>query len=374
MFDQYSDHFLSVPEGADQLSESNDSGEVVSSCRIGDGTLSVSAPHASRTTGATVSAAGATPSGDGTLYVQDEDDETVFHVSRRCEILEVYKHERFGEASLENDQLASDTVTFGEPAIWIHDSQVGMVAYSVPGGYCPIPSTLRVVPETTHSRRGVPTPLCAVLTRRTSDQPIPGAVVRFFVDDAQVGTGVTDLAGKACATYIPNEKPKSLHDVDALFLGNISFLPSRAEGMLSLAPISPPNPEGPIARLRDIPRASGFLLPPGPPPPPDPLPDPAQAPAPNPQTMPDAVPANAQASQTQPMVVTQRQEQPQMALVHSGHQFGEQQAQQFAMNSLKPGRDPLAMTKFLLGLSALSLVMFYGYAHACAREYQKRRA
>src|SRR5207248_3160999 len=92
-------------------------------------------------------AAASVPAGDGSVYAQSEDDKTIYHFGRNCELLGVYSHAMFNESSKENDEIACDTVTFGRPAIWLQDARVGLVAYEVPGGYCPVPSDLRVVPD-----------------------------------------------------------------------------------------------------------------------------------------------------------------------------------------------------------------------------------
>ena len=87
------------------------------------------------------SVAGLVATGDGQVYVEAEDDQTVLRMDRSCHVVALFAHPYFSEAGNENDSVACDTVTFDTPAVWLRDAQAGaLVAYEVPGGYCALPS------------------------------------------------------------------------------------------------------------------------------------------------------------------------------------------------------------------------------------------
>lgn len=375
-FDPSLGSFVSFEEGGQALYEKEQngwqSGPFATRCEIATEAHASASPY----TALTSQIAGGIPAGDGTFYLQMEDDTTVMHVSRDCETLGVYQHLLFAESNLENDQLACDSVTFaeeGEQAIWIHDANFGMIAYSAPGAYCPVPSRLAVVPERVRSAAHVPTPLCADLSRAFDGAPISGASVRIFVEDHFAGAGLTDAMGKACVTYTPTERPGSRLDVHASFLGNVSYKPSQADGLLSLAPVSP-SPT--VSRLSPTGGVVALIAPPPPPPLPviDPAPAPGAAPVSAPAPAPAQAPAQAQASNPQAMAVTQRQEQPQIAFVHAASRLKEQASMQNAMSrTIQHRSDPLAAAKFALSMSALSVMLLYGFASATAHQVRTRR-
>lgn len=314
--------------------------------------------------------AGGIPAGDGTYYLQMEDDVTVLHISSNCETLAVYQHRLFVEAPNENDQIACDSVTFGEPAIWLHDADYGMVAYAAPGAYCPVPTELAIVPEKSVGSSGLSTTLCAVLTAKADGRALPAEPIRFYVGNRYIGQSVSDGGGRACIPYTPSQIPGSRLDVHGAFLGDPSYLPSQADGRLLLKPGRPvPREVTPLIGLGMLPPTPP-LLPPTVQPQPNPGPAPAAATAPAPAP----APAQAPAAQANAVAVAQRQEQPQMAFVYAAQQLKEQAGMQNAMLRVAQQRsDPLAATKFVLSMSALSMMLAFGLASATARHFAARR-
>lgn len=147
-----------------------------------------------------------------------------------------------------------------------------------------------------------------------------------------------------------------------------------------------PLPEGP---LPPVPLPTSFNLPPAvlapPPQPPAPPVVPAVGfvpqPIPNLGPVPVAEPAPAPApqmqsqgqAQAQGALVPQRQEQPQMALVHAAQRLKDQLAVEHAMVRARRTPDPLEMGKFGLGLAALSLIVAYGYVSLAAHRIRTVR-
>lgn len=339
-------HFM--PEMDNQLIEMDMTGTLVSSCSLSADSLVYGLPAAS------------TPAGDGSMYVQLEDDITVLHVGRDCEVLDIYSHRLFAESSLENDQIACDTVTFPQPAVWIRDAEYGMVAFAVPDGYCPVPTTLEVTPAVAHATSGFASSLCANLKMMGTGAPIPGQAVRLFVEQRFVGVGTTNVDGRACVQRTFDISHRKMLDVDAAFLGSVSYLPSEGIGKLILSLLPVPPTSTPRSPIDEIVRAAA--LPPvvfPPPPPPLSLP-PAVTHAPVPAAEPAPAPAQAPAGNAQPVAVAQRQAQPQMALVHAAK--GQLQ-EQTAMVRTSSRADPLGGPKAALALGAISMILAWGYVN-----------
>jgi hypothetical protein len=121
-----------------------------------------------------------------------------------------------------------------------------------------------------------------------------------------------------------------------------------------VAPITPPTTI-----------AAPFVPPALPPPPPIPLSQ--GAPAPGSAPVAEAAPAQATAPMAQPAPAPQRQEQPQLALVHVAKQYREQVGMQNAMVRREGGRDPLATARFGLAVGALSMILAWGFATSVMR-------
>ncbi|HVF52629.1 MAG TPA: hypothetical protein VNC78_03375 [Actinomycetota bacterium] len=290
--------------------------------------------------------------GHGNMYLQLEDDRTMYYVDRNCHLLSVMEHRRFQESSGpggENDQLACDTVTFGRPAIWIREAgSQTMVAYAVPGGYCPLDSRLDMTPERVTGVVDRPSDICATLreggTEIASD-PIAQASITFFVGDDRIGSAITDRSGMACLDHSAR-RPGITEEVLAKFYGNVSYRPSDAEGLLDIAPL-PPEP------------------PPPPPPPPVPIiaapiivqaipQPPVQAPpeVPAPQAQPQA---QSQA-QAQAALAQQEQQQPQLAFVNASREFERQVETQYAMSAQREAaRADEGFKMFLLAAALMTV-------------------
>ena len=260
--------------------------------------------------------------GGGRMYLQLEDDRTIYHVSKDCELLAVFEHRRFAESfggGMENDQMACDTVTFGEPAIWIRDADRNdAIAYAVPDGYCPLDSKLTMTPPKVTAKAGGVARACALLLGDGPSKtvlPVGGAEITFFAGDVPVASGLTDGEGFACASFRAPGGPAQTLPLEAAFFGTISFRPSTAAGVLDTfapmtpkpkAPLPPPPPEEP--QIVVVPP----LLPPV-----LQVPAPSGPNAPNPQQQPQPQPQQQPQVQAQAGLARQQQQQTQLAFAFS---------------------------------------------------------
>jgi hypothetical protein len=319
--------FRAVFEGGGTLYEIDLHGKVVASCEIpaallyqrSDGGVPgfedgvVSGPSA------------VVASGDGGVYVQNEDDTTILRLDRSCQPLAVFSHRTFSEAPLENDQIACDTNTFDVPAIWIRDSEAkAAFAYEVPGGYCALATRLRVTtsPVVANVDRA---PVCAELRLAGKDLPVGGEPVSLYVGRHEVGTAKTGANGVACVQYHPADFPehvsppapkpgaqpidrRDLEGVVANYLGTIAYRPARGAGHAVVTTFVPPLPLRPLPHppvLAALPQGAIVAAPPPPLPvaPPQP-PPPASQPQPLAQGHPGAQPG----ALGQPGAAAERQE------------------------------------------------------------------
>ena len=263
--------------------------------------------------------------GGGKMYLQSEDDRTVFHVSQDCEILAVLEHRRFAESrggpsGLENDQMACDTVTFGQPAIWIRDAAPNTaVAYAVPNGYCPLATKMTLDPPELTAQPGEAVRACAVLLEDGPSgtfTPVGGAEVTFYSEDLPAGTGITDGTGRACTSLTAPTGGATDVPIEAAFFGTISHRPSSATGSLTttIMAVPPDRPPVPPVPAPPVPPQVVLLFPP-PPVPHVPL-GTSQAPSPQQQPQPQA--QQQPQAQAQAGFATQKQQQTQLAFA-----FGE---------------------------------------------------
>jgi hypothetical protein len=201
--------FRAVNELSTMLYEIDLGGEIAAQCDMPAALLylySGGAPGAGD--GAATGPAAVVASGDGGVYVQNEDDSTIVRYSRSCEPLAVFEHRVFSEASLENDQVACDTNTFDEPAVWIRDASAkAAYAFAVPGGYCALATKIRVTTSPTVANTGR-APVCAELRLAGKDLPIAGEEVALYAGRHEVGRATTGPDGVACATYHPADFPE----------------------------------------------------------------------------------------------------------------------------------------------------------------------
>ncbi|MGH2757031.1 MAG: WD40/YVTN/BNR-like repeat-containing protein [Actinomycetota bacterium] len=316
--------------------------------------------------------AAGTSAGNGMMYLQLEDDRSLYQVTRQCELVRVFEHRTFAESGGgpnggENDQLVCDTVTFGRPAIWIRDSGPRTItAYSVPDGYCPIDSEIELIPPEVTAQAGDTADLCATLyelSRWGRGDPIAGVELTFFADGVPVGTGVTGGGGHGCLAHTASYDPGRSVDIEAVFYGNVSYRGSRDRGILKVTALPPapppPQPPDPIV-IAPLPVPN---LPP-------PVEPPAQAPNPQHQPQPQQQPQ----AQAQAAMATQEQEQPQLAFVHAIHRVEERYAGSYAMSALRKPQEPFAghivmLAAFTLGASGLALA----HRVALARSRSSRR-
>jgi hypothetical protein len=198
--------------------------------------------------------------GDGGTYVELENDANLIHLDRGCHLLGAYAHAEFGEAANENENLACDTVTFfPTPAIWIRDTSGSgeMVAYGMPDGYCPAPTTLTVAAPAS-ALSGVRQPACVTMLMAGSKQPVRGQPVTLLLDARLARVGITDATGRVCAGLRP---AVGQHALRASFAGNRSFLPATATGAVLVVPVFAPRPPLLVA-VQPAP-APAFVAPPG---------------------------------------------------------------------------------------------------------------
>ena len=77
--------------------------------------------------------------------------------------------------------------------------------------------------------------LKATLTRKTDNAPLAGRTVRFQIDGADVGTGVTDGSGLATLSYpIPAAMSVGKHSITAFFDGEALYLSANATASLTV--------------------------------------------------------------------------------------------------------------------------------------------
>jgi hypothetical protein len=313
-FDATIGMFRAVTDGGGVVYEVNTAGEVEGQCTMPQVLVVRPAngapPDASQST---TGAAAVVSSGDGGVYVQMEDNATVVRFDRSCRPLAFFNHRDFSEAPMENDQIACDTNTFDQPAVWLRDAQLrAVVAYAVPGGYCALATTLRVTTSPTVANTES-APICAELRLAGKRTPIAGEAVTMYAGDHEVGTGRTDRTGVACATYHPSDFPEHVspappkageapidkrdrEQVVANYLGTIAYRPARALGHAVVTtfvePLSPPPGRHlPAVPPQTVPEAAVVAAPPPPLPvsPPQP-PPPASQPQPLAQGHPGAQP------------------------------------------------------------------------------------
>lgn len=316
------------------------------------------------------SGAGLAAAGDGTAYVELEDDLTVIRISRRCGVEAVFTHPAYAEVPAENDAITCDSNSFPDTsAMWLRDGDKRTVtAYAIPGGYCPLPTTMSVSAPVRLALLSQ-TQVCGRL-RLKWGPPVPNADVALFADSVPLGVGRTDATGRVCASYTPASQhrvggngagPKPLQ---AVFLGNRSYRPSTARGALTVlgAPVvAAPLPHGALAAPLD-------------PPPPAPH-MPVQQPAPHVQAAVRQAQSQAQAQaqgQAQPVtqanpnavVVMQHQEQPQLAIAWEGEP-GVETAEQWEMSALRRRSAPVA--PFALAACAVAMAAVCAYAVSMAK-------
>jgi hypothetical protein len=210
-------------------------------------------------------------SGDGGGYVQGESDQALMRVSGDCLITAVYSHRAFSESTDENDALACDTQTFfPQAAVWLRDSALGSVtAYGVPFGYCPMPSAMTMTspPELTEGETGE---VCGLLVNRTTGVPAAARAVTLRLDGTLVARAQTDVAGKACATYVARHVAIGTRHArfSMQFAGDAGLDPTSAAAPLLLTKRPPPPPPLPPPPPPPAPQVVPVVVIPVPHPPP----------------------------------------------------------------------------------------------------------
>jgi len=337
-------------------------GTLMSQCQWGTtGTNTVSVGGTTYQGGAAIAAAG-----DGTAYLELEDDSTVLRISRNCAIQAVFVHPRYSEVQAENDAVTCDTNSFEQSAIWIRDGDRKTVtAYEVPGAYCPLPTVISVTGPAKLNILGQA--LVCSRVRLPWGPPVVGVDVGLFADSIPLGVGRSDAKGQVCATYTPAVDHSPLggaaagrKPLQAVFLGTTAFRASKARGALTVLdnPVQPPpaQPRPGVVPVVEHPPAQ-----------------PINQPAPHVQAAMRQAQSQAQAqAQAQPVtqanpnaaMVAQQQEQPQLAYVAEQATEGEQATQWEMSARRRPERPPVAP----IGACAVAMAAAYAYAYNTARQ------
>jgi len=293
-YDSATDRLLFANDQSDSFYEYDRDGRERHACpSLGLPTLIT--VNGSNGTGNRASIAGLVATGDGLVYVEAEDDSTVVRIDRSCHVLAQFTHEFFTEATNENDALACDTTTFGEPAVWLRDAQaMRIVAFSVESGYCALPSAIAVSAPPAVATGGSGR-VCATLRSRAKGAPLPGQHVDLLVAGRGIGSPVTDRHGRACTDYVPTSQEAGTgtatstarQPVLAAFLGTPAYRPAsaRASLVVSRAVVVPAPPA-----VEAQPAAPPVLAAPPPPPPVQPPQPPPPAPQQQPVTQPQGHP------------------------------------------------------------------------------------
>ena len=295
----------------------------------------------------------------GRLYIQMEDDTTVVEVDdHTCATVQTYSHRSFGEPSGEDEQMACDSITFGQEAInaggspvttptsviWIRDAvkQV-VIAYAIPDSTCPYPTVTHFIGPV-RVARGEMANLCANLSRAGIPRPLGAEVLDFQVNGREVGEGYTNNAGEACVKTLVT-LAAGTYPVTASFAGTKEWYPSGDTGSLIVDDtlyVAVPPPPPPVLL---IPSAGLTPLLHHPAPLTAANPNAAANPAVQPQTQPQGQ-QQAQAN-LQPGASAQHEQQvqPQAAMAMIPEE--QQQGLSYAMSSLR-GDD---QTEAIVGLS-----------------------
>jgi len=299
--------------------------------------------------------------GPNLLFVQQNDNRTVLRVdSASCHVIDTFQHAATPESTQnEDDQMACDSLTFGEGAsgvpagtgtsvLWLRDVAGNKVrAFPVVSGFCPFPSQLSLDPVGT-IQAATPVTLCATLSRIMGDgtpAPIAATQVQMSFAGRPAGVATTDSAGRACLPVTAPSAGGTVR-VHASFAGNQQYMAADAD-QPAVVQAGPPPHKG----------QSGNGNPPGPPPPVVPG-HAAPVPAPPPLAVqaPVQVQAQTQAQpqpqwQSQPAAAAQRRTQARVALQHSDGTRAELEleASQLRLSWLA---EALALALFGAGLAA----------------------
>jgi hypothetical protein len=237
--------------------------------------------------------------GDGYLYIQSEDDVTVYRInSSDCSVVGGFSHPFNGENASETEQIACDPLSFGVPTIWVRNSTAGEIAaYPAPEAVCPFPTKLAYVPATV-AKPGAPVDLCFTLSGNLDGRwdKLPGQPVTVMVSGSSVGQAVTNQSGQACVATTAPFSGGAVR-VQGKFAGTNAWLPSSADGSF-LVPATNP-----------VYTTIGFGL--LPPPSLGGLPAPQPGTAPQPNSAPGSEPAGSASVQTEAQAQAQSQSQAQ---------------------------------------------------------------
>lgn len=257
--------------------------------------------------------------GDGGGYLQDEDDQHITRIDAQCRVTGYFAHRKFAESAAENDSLACDTQTFfPQAAIWIRDSQPRTItAYAVPAGYCPMPSTLRILAPST-AAESMPVTVCAELRNTATGEMAVDRNVTLTAAGRPLEHGQTDANGRFCTPYPAVDVARSRLQVplSATFAGDASLYPSSAHGVLTVLGGAPPVSAPPQAAVAAPPPLPP-VVPPHPGANPGPGPASAHEVAPNPAQAPQGQMQQTGQQLLQAVSVPQRQHQPQLALARA---------------------------------------------------------
>ena len=190
--------------------------------------------------------AGFTVAGDGVMYVQAEDDQTLYRQNfDTCALVDGfgYAHPNQGENPWEDEEIACDPVSGTTPVIWERNTTAGsLVAFPGPNAYCPFPTRLTEDPLS-KAAASAGSPLCFTLEAPLAGlwQTLQGQVVSVTESGREIGRPVTDAAGRAC---VQNAAAGVVGSVPftARFSGTLAYLPSQVDGVIVGANLSVLNP------------------------------------------------------------------------------------------------------------------------------------
>ncbi len=245
--------------------------------------------------------------GGGLGLVESESDEDMIRIDENCHVLARLKHRMYAEAEKENDSIACDGVTFGQPVVWLRDAALNVAtAYAAPGAYCPVPTTMDVTaPVRVAGGRAVD--VCGTLRLRVDGSPIGGQRVALLAHGRRIADATTDGNGRVCGRDESGGAARRV-PVEALFLGSSAYLSSSARGTYDVLPAPRPAPRPEIEGVAPVwPRPPVAALGLAEPPPPlqvnpNPVPNPNVNPNAHPQALPQGAAGYARQAEPRPML------------------------------------------------------------------------
>jgi hypothetical protein len=318
----------------------------------------------------------------GHLYLQTEGDSTADDIdTSNCRRVATYAHAIYAEPDNEDEQMVCDPISIDRATVlWLRDGGAGTVsAYTMPDGYCPVPTSLHYDGDT-HVVRGQTALLCATLSRVGDDVPVADRSVSFQLNGDLLGNAISDGNGRACVLTVVT-LGAGPYPITTSFNGDRSYTASNDKATLTVSEVAPHFAVPPPAAL--LPALGPAALPPhGPVNGPNPQVTTNQAPQVQGQTQ--VQPQGQAQAQTvaQPGVIGQQQEQVQVQVAAQAAMLAQEDGQQsigYSMNAASHrqiGRFAAAMGTggFLafFGLGVAWVMRSPGAVHAAARRRRRR--